>query len=903
MAGGDRRRRLRVGLVGLLTGLSALLVALLAVATNLATSAVPERFRLWADDPRWTWGATAVLACLVVVVAVTLQQLSSASGNHSLIDERSAEPVAAGPSHNHNLPPRNPTFVGREAVFERIEAQFVAGPVAVVAMHGLGGMGKSAIAVELAHRGHSAGRYPIAWWIRAESAVTLVEDLAQLAPTLGLRISADQERTVADVLAALRNRADWLVVFDNVAEPEAVRPWLVGGAGATLITSRFRGWGAVATQIDLSQFTREESLAYLAGVTRRYESRDADELAKTLGDLPLALAQAAGYLDLHDLPISTYLALYQDRHAVGRLLAETVDGYPASVATTWLLHYEQLMRDEPAALQLLRLCAFLDPEDLDLDLLLSTSEQLPPELASAAESPVDRERVLGALIRTNLVTRIDANRVRVHRLVAQATRLHLGSDAPAWARRAVSLVNRLFPTHPDDPERWLLCASLAGHASTAIDHAESLAASNADAAALVDRLGVYLQSQVIGDVELYTSAAENGSGASGAPVRSAYSQQIRRIAPDVLAGRDRELAELADFSTSDEELGYLWLRAGPWSGKTALLAWFAHHPPKGVDIVAFFITARLAGQNDRSAFVDTVSEQLATILGEPLPSLTTATQDAHLLRMLHDAAQQSRARGRHLVLVIDGLDEDHGAHDHSVAAMLPTEPPQGLRIIVADRSNATLPADVPGRHPLRSPDVIRELSPVHRASAVRSDALRELRRLMTTDNEVLAIVSAADGPISAHDVEELTGWPSWQVQSALRTRSLVAVPGRWQSFPVFLFAHELLREVAADAVSAERLHVLRHRLRSWADKYRSDGWPDETPDYLLLWYPRTLERCKDFERLVDYVTDVMRHDRMRERSGNNQTAIAEVDAALAAVTSLGDDVLIERLSVRRAALG
>jgi hypothetical protein len=842
--------------------------------------------------------------CLVVVVGVMLQQLSSTSGDRSPAVERSAEPVAVGASNN--LPPRNPAFVGREAALERIEAQFVAGPVAVVAMHGLGGMGKSAIALELAHRGHSSGRYPIAWWIRAETAVTLVEDLAQLAPTLGLRMSADQERTVADVLAALRNRADWLVVFDNVVEPDAVRPWLVSGAGATLITSRFRGWSAVATQIDLSQFTREESLAYLARVTRRYDSRDADELAKTLGDLPLALAQAAGYLDLHDLPISTYLALYQDRHAVGRLLAVKVDGYPASVATTWLLHYEQLMHDEPAALQLLRLCAFLDPEDLDLDLLLSTPEPLPPELASAAESPVDRERVLGALIRTNLMMRIDTSRVRAHRLVAQVTRLHLGSDARTWATRAVTLVNRLFPTHPDDPEQWLLCASLAAHASTAIDHVESLAASNSDEAALVDRLGVYLQSQVIGDVELYTSVAKNDSGDSGAPVRSAYSQQIRRIAPDVLAGRDRELAELADFSTSDQQPGYLWLRAGPGSGKTALLAWFAHHPPKGVDIVAFFITARVAGHNGRSAFVDTVIEQLAAMLGEPLPSLTIAAQDAHLLRMLHDAAQQSRARGRHLVLVVDGLDEDHGADDHnvaSIAAMLPAQPPRGLRIVVADRSNATLPADVPGRHPLRASGVIRELSPDHRASALRSDALRELRQLMTTDDEVLKIVTAADGPLTAHDVEELTGWPSRQVQSALHIRIFVAMPGRWQSFPVFLFAHELLHEVAADAVSAERLQVLRHRLHNWANKYRSRGWPDDTPDYLLLWYPRMLERCKDFERLVDCVTDVIRHDRMRSRSGNNQAAIAEVDAAMASVTSLGDDVPIERLSVRRAALG
>lgn len=153
------------------------------------------------------------------------------------------------------------------------------------------------------------------------------------------------------------------------------------------------------------------------------------------------------------------------------------------------------------------------------------------------------------------------------------------------------------------------------------------------------------------------------------------------------------------------------------------------------------------------------------------------------------------------------------------------------------------------------------------------------------------------------DVAELTGRPIWAIQSALEIRSFVAEPGRWQSFPVFMFVHENLREHVADMVSVERLHILRRQLHNWADAYRSLGWLENTPDYLLLWYPRMLEKCDDFERMVDCVTDLARHDRMRERSGSDDAAIAEVDLALATIAPSGDRALIERLSVRRADLG
>ncbi|WNV85074.1 NB-ARC domain-containing protein [Umezawaea sp. Da 62-37] len=865
----------------LLGGLSLLLTGLLAVVINFATAAVPPRFAQWTDDPVLMWGAVGLLLVLMIVIGAVIQWRAA------------GEPVAesvVGPAELapvHNLPPRNPAFVGRNSTFERIEAEFTGGPVAVVAMHGLGGVGKSAIALELAHRGHVSGRYSIVWWIRAEAESTLVEDLGRLAPTLGLKPVRDQARTMREVRAALQGRADWLIVFDNVSKPEDVRPWLVGGPGATLITSRFRGWEATAVQVDLDLFTREESLAYLARAIHRYRVDTAGELAWTLGDLPLALAQAAAYLDLYDLPIESYLVLYQDSEAAGRLLAQRVDGYPASVATTWLLHHEHLATEEPAALELLRLCAFLDPEDVDLDLLLSESEHLPAELA-AAVGVFDRERVVGSLVRTSLVARGDEqHRIRVHRLVAQVTRLQLGADVRTWAQQAVALVNALFPPFPGDPGQWTKCAELAAHASAVIEHAEGLGASDAQAKALLARLGVYLQSQVTG---------------GPSQVRSAYSRQIERIAPNMLTGRDHELATLAAFSTSDDEPGYLWLRAGPWSGKTALLSWFALHPPERVTVVSFFVTGRFAGQADRAAFVNTVLEQLLTITGLPFPvHPTAALREAALLSLLDEVATACRARSEHLLLIVDGMDEDRGL-DGSIAALLPTHTPPGLRIVVTARPNPPLPADLPAEHPLRTVEVVQSLPPSAHARAMRADVEQELKQLLNgseKEHDLLGLLAAARSGLTTTDLAELTGLGDATLSDLLSSNERSLVRRRRGETYVYLLGHEVLQSWASELLGA-RLENYRRRLWTWARGYGERGWPEETPEYLLIGFPSALLAAGHAVRLVHYVTDASRHDRMRRQFGDDSAALAEVDAALVAVSD--DKDLVALLAARRATL-
>jgi hypothetical protein len=186
--------------------------------------------------------------------------------------------------------------------------------------------------------------------------------------------------------------------------------------------------------------------------------------------------------------------------------------------------------------------------------------------------------------------------------------------------------------------------------------------------------------------------------APGPLARSVYLKQVRQIAPPCLMGRESELARLAEFCAApDDAVGssYMWWRAGAWSGKSALMSSFVLDPPPGVRVVSFFVTARYAGNSNRAAFVEIVTEQLAEILGESFPPFLTPDRRERLwFQLFADAAAFCRERGLRLVLVVDGLDEDRGVTGPgacSIAGLLPINPPDGARVVVAGRPDPPTP--------------------------------------------------------------------------------------------------------------------------------------------------------------------------------------------------------------------
>ena len=250
-----------------------------------------------------------------------------------------------------------------------------------------------------------------------------------------------------------------------------------------------------------------------------------------------------------------------------------------------------------------------------------------------------------------------------------------------------------------------------------------------------------------GGVAAYSIGAVN-VGPGRLAVRSAYRKQVGRIAPPELVGREAELRELAAYCTEPGRGPYVWWQAPAWAGKSALMSTFVLHPPAGVRVVAFFITARLGAQDTREAFTEVVLEQLAELLEQELPSLTAATRDAHLLRMLEQAAEACATQGERLILMVDGLDEDRGVTTgpdaHSIAALLPTDPPAGMRVVVAGRPDPPIPDDVPGWHRLRDPGIVRLLASSAYAQDIKALARQELWRLLRGTPAPAGSTRAAD---------------------------------------------------------------------------------------------------------------------------------------------------------------
>jgi hypothetical protein len=215
-----------------------------------------------------------------------------------------------------NLPARNPNFSGRGELLEQLHASLQTGSAAAVvprgALHGLGGVGKTQPALEYAHR--FASDYDMAWWIPAELATSATSALATLARRLGVEEMADQGEMVAGLFDQLRPRNRWLLVYDNAERPDRLMGLLPPGGGEqVLVTSRWSTWGSQATPLRVTVLARAESLALLARRTGANDKEALDELAELLGDLPLALEEAAAYLEEIGVGLDEYLGLVRDR--------------------------------------------------------------------------------------------------------------------------------------------------------------------------------------------------------------------------------------------------------------------------------------------------------------------------------------------------------------------------------------------------------------------------------------------------------------------------------------------------------------------------------------------------------------------------------------------------------------
>ncbi|MFF7330343.1 FxSxx-COOH system tetratricopeptide repeat protein [Streptomyces sp. NPDC008150] len=363
-----------------------------------------------------------------------------------------------------NVPPRNPNFTGRERLLVELTESLAGSrnPTAVLpeAMYGLGGIGKSQLAIEYVYR--HQGDYDLVCWIPSERNSSIVNALSHLAGRLGIDESGDASATtaVAQTLNALRRGVPytrWLLVFDNAENAQALVPFLPNSRhGAVLITSRNPQWEDIAGCLEVDVFERSESIALLNKRGPALPREDADALAEALGDLPLAIEQAAAWRAQTGMTAQEYLRLFNEKRS--DLLFEGASNlYPESVATAWNVSLDRIETTNPEALHLLQVCAYFAPEPIPRSLFSGAHRgTITPQLDAALADPMRLGRAIRELKRFSLA-RIDSrdNSLQMHRLV-QAVLLQRMTRREQDRMRlgAQSLLASADPRNPEANAQW-----------------------------------------------------------------------------------------------------------------------------------------------------------------------------------------------------------------------------------------------------------------------------------------------------------------------------------------------------------------------------------------------------------------------------------------------------------------
>ncbi len=362
---------------------------------------------------------------------------------------------------------RNPNFTGREKLLQNLRAALASEQSAALiqAIHGLGGVGKTQLAVEYAYR--FSHEYEVVWCLAAESPATLAADYAALAQPLALpeKEAADQNLAIAAVRRWFNHHDGWLLVFDNASEVEALHGYLPQATtGHVLITSRNPNWRSLAQSFAVSIFAPEEAIDFLCKRTGQADRDAAARLAEALGYLPLALTQAAAYIEETGKSVADYLALYQQHRQKLLSRAKPAADYPYTVATTWELSFQAVQQQCAAATDLLHLCAFLAPEEIPWDLLQPTLSEVEQLKASALADPLESDEAVAVLRRYSLLE-VKDQALLLHRLVQQVTQDRLPeTERTHWQEMVVRLVTEAFPIESFDVRTWPICRRLLTHA-------------------------------------------------------------------------------------------------------------------------------------------------------------------------------------------------------------------------------------------------------------------------------------------------------------------------------------------------------------------------------------------------------------------------------------------------------
>ncbi|WP_280331829.1 tetratricopeptide repeat protein [Nocardia wallacei] len=418
--------------------------------------------------------------------------------------------------------PLHVRFVGRERELDRLDSVLTApGQVVVQAVHGLGGIGKSALVAQWAAT-RSHGHNPIRW-ITADSAANVQQGLAAFAVAVEPMLAqAFREPQLAEwALQWLATHAGWLLVLDNVNDPADIADLLartITSDGRVVITSRLAtGWQPTNTIVRLEVLRPDESLMLLTRILTEAGSRDlngATDLCSGLGHLPLAIEQAAAYMAQNPLTNPRdYLELYTRYFAEMHQRTGAAADSERTVARVWQVTMNHIATTQPFAAHLLSVLAWYAPDDIPVTLLDGLAD------------PATFDVALGMLAAYNMITLDPVNRaVSVHRLVQAVTRTahpddpHRTPAAIGLARdhATTQLLTALDTNAPHAPTTWPLWRRLGPHVNALADRTEP-GADSPTLSYILNLFGNFLreQGQIASAVSLLRRALDGETSAGG----------------------------------------------------------------------------------------------------------------------------------------------------------------------------------------------------------------------------------------------------------------------------------------------------------------------------------------------------------------------------------------------------
>jgi tetratricopeptide (TPR) repeat protein len=423
------------------------------------------------------------------------------------VRERALPPQERKPDYRNRywiVPPRNPFFTGRERYLKALEDALTRSGAA--AINGLGGIGKTQTAIEYAYRHRD--QYQAAIWSRADSRDALVSGFAAIAKLLDLPEKDDKDANAAAeaVRRWIELQPTWLLILDGVEDPVNVAEAFLppGRTGHVLITTRLQGTGTAAQSVELEKMEPEEGALFLLRrakviapdalieATSEADRKLVSEINEELAGLPLALDQAAAYIEETPSTPAKYLNLYRTEGAALRSLRGKRAADHASVTITFSLAFAQVEKANPAAADLVRACAFLAPDAIPEEIFTQGGKELGELLAQTAGRPLAWDAAVAEAGRFTLLRRNVANdTLNIHRLVQEV--LKDGMDVATrgvWAERVVQALNVVFPS--PEFQNWPQCERLIPHAIMASRLVEDFGLDSVAAARLLNQSGYYL---------------------------------------------------------------------------------------------------------------------------------------------------------------------------------------------------------------------------------------------------------------------------------------------------------------------------------------------------------------------------------------------------------------------------